>query len=122
MTKEELQLGYFVKTRGGKSYIIIEMHGKKMLFNALSSSEIDEVLKDNLTGFLPENDIVEVSIPRIAMSGGLDFLMKPDVSSQGNEVYHNWCDTIYMNQEIVLTMQDIANKFGIPVEKLKIKK
>lgn len=106
MKKSDLQTGMIVKTKGGHRFFVFRKGEEIVLFN--NDYYFENALQDDLTNSANSNlNIVEVFQPEQIRS-------LSDMLTTRN--------LIWKREEIVeLTLQDIADKFNINVDKLRIK-
>jgi hypothetical protein len=107
MKKSDLKPGMVVQYANGKKRLVTVINGELFLMGENMFSEL-HMFNDDLTNRGSSLNIVKVFQPREARS--LTALLQ--------------CDNCIWERpkETVLTMQEIANKFGIPVEQIRIKK
>lgn len=106
MKKSDLQTGMVVQTKSGHRFFVFRQGEKVNLFN--NQNYCGKSLQDDLTNSADSNlDIVEVFQPE--------------------KIYHLAAtlatnNSIWKREETVeLTLQDIANKFNVSVDKIRIK-
>lgn len=106
MKKSNLKPGMVVEYADGKKRLVTTVNGKLFLMGVDMFSELDN-FDENLISKTRGLNIMRVFQPKEPRS--LTSLLGCD-------------NCIWERQETVLTMQEIADKFGIPVEQLRIKK
>jgi hypothetical protein len=107
MKKSDLKPGMVVEYANGKKRLVVSINGELALIGENMFSEL-HMFNEDLTNKGPSLNIVRIFQPKEAAS--LNTLLQCD-------------NCIWVrSEEIVLTMQEIADKFGVPVEQLKIKK
>ena len=108
MKMSNLKPGMVVEYANGKRRLVVTINNELCLISENSFAEMGSFNDDLTCNGSPDKNIVKVYQPEEAAS--LYTLLRCG-------------DCIWERpKEIVLTMQEIANKFGIPVEQLKIKK
>lgn len=107
MKKSDLKPGMVVQYADGKKRLVTAVNDELFLMGENMFAELDKFNED-LINEIHHLNIVKVFQPKEAAS--LNTLLQ--------------CDNCIWERpkETVLTMQEIADKFGIPVEQLKIKK
>lgn len=97
MNRSNIEEGYTLINAEGEEYIVVTYKNKQHIVNPLriSGSPIDIMMDSELNATNDYIQIVEIK------------------NKQGKTVW---------KKPTELTMQEIADKFGIPVEQLKIKK
>ena len=107
MKKSDLKPGMVVQYADGKKRLVVAVNDELFLMGENMFAELDKFNED-LINEIHHLNIVKVFQPKEAAS--LNTLLQ--------------CDNCIWERpkETVLTMQEIADKFGIPVEQLKIKK
>ena len=107
MKKSELKPGMVVQYADGKKRLVTAINDELFLMGENMFAELDKFNED-LINEIHHLNIVKVFQPKEA--AGLNTLLQ--------------CDNCIWERpkETVLTMQEIANKFGIPVEQIRIKK
>lgn len=114
MKKQDIQLGMVVEYHCGKKALVISVN--------------NEVLFSDSNGFMPLRDYTDdlLVMDRHSTSGmwDIDKIYKVTVEcSIDTMLSGNFLKLLWERQkEVELTMDEIAEKFGIPVENLKIKK
>lgn len=108
MKKSDLKPGMVVEYANGEKRLIVTINNKLYLINEHVFAVVESFSEDLTCNSNHIIDIVKVYQPK-------------EASSLNNMLQCNNC--IWDRQkETVLTIQEIADKFGIPVEQLKIKK
>ncbi len=107
MKKSELKPGMVVQYADGKRRLVTAINGELFLMGKDMFAELDKFNED-LINKSHNLDIVKVFQPKEPRS--LSALLE--------------CDNCIWERpkEVILTMQEIANKFNIPVEQIRIKK
>jgi hypothetical protein len=108
MRKSDLKPGMVVEYANGERRLVVTINNDLYLISRASFADVKSFNDDLTCDSDPKINIVKVFQPKEAAS--LSSLL--DCS---NCIWER-------PKEIVLTMQEIADKFGIPVEQLKIKK
>ena len=106
-SKEDLKPGMVVEYKNGEKRLVVEINGELSLISNGMFAELNNFNKDLTYDRNPNINIVAV------------YKTKP------NSLYTmlETTDLIWKRpEEVTLTMQEIADKFGIPVEQLKIVK
>lgn len=108
MKKLDLKSGMVVEYANGEKRLVVTINAELFLISRASFAEVRSFNEDLTCNGDPKMNIVKVYQPKGAAS--LSTLLQ--------------CDNCIWERpkEIVLSMQEIADKFGIPVEQLKIKK
>lgn len=108
MKKSDLKPGMVIEYANCEKRLVVTINAELYLISRASFMNIKSYNEDLICNSDPKLNIVKVYQPKEAAS--LSTLLQ--------------CDNCIWARpkEIVLTMQEIADKFGIPVEQLKIKK
>lgn len=108
MRKSDLKPGMVVEYANNEKRLVVTINAELYLISRASFAEVRSFNEDLTCNSDPKMNIVKVYQPKEAAS--LSSLLQ--------------CNNCIWTRpkEIVLTMQEIADKFGIPVEQLKIKK
>lgn len=107
MKKSDLKPGMVVEYANGERRLVVTINNELYLISNHMFAKVN-LFTDNLECVTnPDRNIVKV--------------FQPEASSLNSLLNCNNCIWI-RPKETVLTMQEIADKFGIPVEQLKIKK
>lgn len=108
MRKSDLKPGMVIEYANKEKRLVVTINAELFLISRASFAEVRSFNEDLTYDGDPKLNIVKVYQPKEAAS--LSTLLQ--------------CDNCIWARpkEIVLTMQEIADKFGIPVEQLKIKK
>ena len=108
MKKSDLKPGMVVEYASKEKRLVVTINAELYLISRASFVDIKFYNEDLTCSNAPSINIVKVYQPKEASS--LNALLQ--------------CNNCIWERpkEIVLTMQEIADKFGIPVEQLKIKK
>ena len=108
MKKSDLKPGMVVEYASGEKRLVVTINAELYLISRASFAVIKSFNEDLTCNSDPKMNIVKVYQPKEAAS--LSTLLQ--------------CNNCIWERpkETVLTMQEIADKFGIPVEQLKIKK
>lgn len=107
MKKSELKPGMVIEYANGERRLVVEFRDKLVLLGADSWSDLESYNSDLECLYIKEHTINKVYNPLNMF--GLASLLK----------YGHPC---IWERSIELTMEEIAEKFGINVEQLKIKK
>lgn len=106
-SKEDLKPGMVVEYKSGEKRLVVEINGELSLISNGMFAELNSFNKDLTHNRNPYINIVAV------------YETKPSSLSTMLQT----SDLIWKRpEEVTLTMQEIADKFGIPVEQLKIVK
>ena len=112
MKKQDIQLGMAIEYRCGKRALVISVN--------------NEVLFSNSNGYMRLKDYDDdlLVIDSNSNKWDIDKIFKVTVESSISTMLNsNFLKLLWERQkEVELTMDEIAEKFGIPVEQLKIKK
>lgn len=109
MKKLDLKPGMIVEYANGERRLVVSINNKLYLISSHMFATVKSFSDDLKCDTNPDRNIVKVYQPKEASS--LISLL------------NNCNNCIWVRpKETVLTMQEIADKFGIPVEQLKIKK
>lgn len=108
MKKSDLKPGMVVEYASGEKRLVVTINSELYLISRASFADVKSFNDDMTCSNNPDINIVKVYLPREAASLSTLFECKNCIWERP--------------QETVLTMQEIADKFGIPVEQLKIKK
>ena len=112
MKKQDIQLGMVVEYHCGKKALVISVN--------------NEVLFIDTNGYMPLKDYDDdlLVINSVSDKWDIDKIFKVTVESSISTMLNsNFLKLLWERQkEVELTMDEIAEKFGIPVEQLKIKK
>ena len=108
MKKSDLKPGMVVEYASGEKRLVVTINAELYLISRASFADIKSFKEDLTCDSNPDINIVKVYRPREAASLNTLFECKNCIWERPKET--------------VLTMQEIADKFGIPVEQLKIKK
>ena len=114
MKKQDIQLGMVVEYHCGKKALVISVNNE-VLFSDSNGFIRLKNYNDDLTVINRYNDSGKWDIDKVfkvTLGYSIDTMLS------GNFLKLLW----ERPKETVLTMQEIADKFGIPVEQLKIKK
>jgi hypothetical protein len=108
MKKSDLKPGMVIEYANCEKRLVVTINAELYLISRASFAVIKSFNEDLTCNSDPKMNIVKVYQPKEAAS--LSTLLQ--------------CNNCIWERpkEIVLTMQEIADKFGIPVEQLKIKK
>ena len=108
MKKTDLKPGMIVEYASGEKRLVVIINNELYLIGRASFADLKSFNDDLTCSNAPDINIVKIYLPKEASS--LNALFR--------------CDNCIWERpkETVLTMQEIADKFGIPVEQLKIKK
>ena len=108
MKKSDLKPGMVVEYANCEKRLVVTINSELYLISRNSFADIKSFNEDLTCSSDPKMNIVKVYQPKGAAS--LSTLLQCD-------------NCIWVRpKEVVLTMQEIADRFGIPVEQLKIKK
>lgn len=108
MKKSDLKPGMVVEYANSEKRLVVTINAELYLISRASFADVKSFNEDLTCNSDPKINIVKVYQPREAAS--LSTLLQCN-------------NCIWVRpKETVLTMQEIADKFGIPVEQLKIKK
>ena len=106
-SKEDLKPGMVIEYKSGEKRLVVEINGELSLISNGMFAELNNFNKDLTYDRNPHINIVAV------------YKTEPDSLSRMLQT----TDLIWKRpEEVTLTMQEIADKFGIQVEQLKIKK
>lgn len=108
MKKSDLKPGMVVEYASGEKRLVVTINNELCLISRASFADVKSFNDDLTCTSDPNINIVKIYLPREAASLSALFECK-------NCIWER-------QKETVLTMQEIADKFGIPVEQLKIKK
>ena len=108
MKKPDLKPGMVVEYANGDKRLVIVINNKLYLIDTYAFAIVESFNDDLECANNPDINIVKVFQPKEAASLSTLFDCKNCIWERPKET--------------VLTMQEIADKFGIPVEQLKIKK
>ena len=108
MKKSDLKPGMVVEYVNGEKRLVVTINAELYLISRAAFADVKSFNDDLTCSNNPEINIVKIYLPREAAS--LSTLLE--------------CKNCIWERpkETVLTMQEIADKFGIPIEQLKIKK
>ena len=114
MQKSDIKSGMSIKLRNGQMGLIVDVFGKRIIQYENNWNDFDKWYNQDLIKIIPDTcddwDIMEVY----------------NISNYKHVLRKNICkpeNLIWKREEVTeLTMQEIADKFGIPVNDLKIKK
>ena len=108
MKKSELKPGMVTEYANGEKRLVVTINAELYLISRAMFADIKSFNEDLTCNSDPKMNIVKVYRPKEAAS--LSTLLQCD-------------NCIWVRpKEVVVTMDEIAAKFGIPVEQLKIKK
>ena len=108
MKKSDLRPGMVVEYANSEKRLVVTINAELYLISRASFAEVKSFNEDLTCNSDPKISIAKVYQPKEAAS--LSTLLQCN-------------NCIWVRpKETVLTMQEIADKFGIPVEQLKIKK
>ncbi len=114
MKKQDIQLGMVVEYRCGKRALVISVN--------------DEILFSDNDGYMRlkdyDNDLLVIDRHNDSDNWDIDKIFKVTLGCSIDTMLNgNFLKLLWERQkEVELTMDEIAEKFGIPVENLKIKK
>lgn len=108
MKKSDLKPGMVVEYASGEKRLVVTINNELYLISRASFADVKSFNDDLTCSNNPDINIVKIYLPREAASLSALFECK-------NCIWER-------QKETVLTIQEIADKFGIPVEQLKIKK
>ena len=108
MKKSDLKPGMVVEYTNGEKRLVVTINAELYLISRALFADLKSFNEDLTCYSNPTMNIIKVYQPKEA--AGLSTLLQ--------------CNNCIWERpkEVVLTMQEIADKFGIPVEQLKIKK
>ena len=106
MKKSDLKPGMVIEYANSEKRLVVTINAELYLISRASFANIKSFNEDLTYDCDPKLNIVKVYQPKEAAS--LSTLLQ--------------CDNCIWVRQTVLTMQEIADKFGIPVEQLRIKK
>ena len=108
MKKSDLKPGMVVEYASGEKRLVVTINNELYLISRASFADVKSFNDDLTCSNNPDINIVKIYLPKEAAS--LSTLLQ--------------CNNCIWERpkETVLTIQEIADKFGIPVEQLKIKK
>lgn len=112
-TKNDLQLGMVVEYRKGEKRIVLEFNSQFYLSGDTEFGELSSFNDDLSNKFYKSLDIIKVY--KITKPSSLSHLMNNENNSDLELIWER-------DETKEYTMQEIANKLGIPVEQLRIKK
>ena len=108
MKKSDLKPGMVVEYASGEKRLVVTINNALYLISRASFADVESFNDDLTCSNNPDINIVKIYLPREAASLSTLFECK-------NCIWER-------QKETVLTMQEIADKFGIPVEQIRIKK
>lgn len=108
MKKADLKPGMVVEYANGEKRLVVTINAELYLISRASFADVKSFSEDLKCDSNPDINIVKVFQPREAASLSNLFECK-------NCIWER-------QQEVIITMDEIAAKFGVPVEQLKIKK
>ena len=108
MKKTDLRPGMVVEYASGEKRLVVTINAELYLISRASFADVKSFNEDLTCNSNPDITIVKIYQPREAASLSTLFECKNCIWERP--------------KEIVLTIQEIADKFGIPVEQLRIKK
>lgn len=107
MKKSDLKPGMVIEYVNGERRLVVSINNELYLISSHMFATVKSFTDDLKCITNPDRNIVKV--------------FQPEASSLSSLLNCNNCIWV-RPKETVLTMQEIADKFGIPVEQLKIKK
>lgn len=108
MKKTDLKPGMVVEYASGEKRLVVTINNELYLISRASFADVKSFNDDLTCSNNPDINIVKIYLPREAASLSALFECK-------NCIWER-------QKETVLTIQEIADKFGIPVEQIRIKK
>lgn len=108
MKKSDLKPGMVVEYASGEKRLVVTINAKLYLISRASFADVKSFNDDLTCSGNSGINIVKIYLPREAASLSALFECKNCIWERPKET--------------VLTMQEIADKFGIPVEQIRIKK
>ena len=108
MKKSDLKPGMVVEYASGEKRLVVTINNELYLISRASFADVESFNEDMTCSNNPDINIVKIYLPREAASLSALFECK-------NCIWER-------QKETVLTIQEIADKFGIPVEQIRIKK
>ena len=108
MKKSDLKPGMVVEYASGEKRLVVTINNALYLISRASFADVESFNDDLTCSNNPDINIVKIYLPREAASLSALFECK-------NCIWER-------QKETVLTIQEIADKFGIPVEQIRIKK
>ena len=108
MKKSDLKPGMVVEYASGEKRLVVTINNELYLISRASFADVKSFNDDLTCSNNPDINIVKIYLPREAASLSALFECKNCIWERPKET--------------VLTMQEIADKFGIPVEQIRIKK
>lgn len=108
MKKSELKPGMVIEYANGERRLVVEFHNRLVLLGTDNWSDLESYNSDLECLYIKEHTINKVYEPWSML--GLSSMLK---------CVH---PCIWERKSVELTMEEIAEKFGINVEQLKIKK
>lgn len=108
MRKSDLKPGMVTEYASGEKRLVVTINNELYLISRASFADVKSFNDDLTCTNNPDIDIVKIYLPREAASLSALFECRNCIWERPKET--------------VLTMQEIADKFGIPVEQLRIKK
>jgi hypothetical protein len=108
MKKTDLKPGMVTEYASGERRLVVTINNELYLISRASFADVKSFNDDLTCTSNPDIDIVKIYLPREAASLTTLFNCKNCIWERPKET--------------ILTMQEIADKFGIPVEQIRIKK